>query len=132
MSLRKLIYMAAVVVLAVPIIGMFKRTAFIGRKKLSEKEIVEIFGCGDGGMDALRFLSHIYEVPLGLLRPSDTFTEDGALWKWDSWSFGEGQDRLNEFVWSHGLEGEHPDWAIADFVSWYVTSVGEKGSWCDS
>ena len=69
MSLRKLIYMAAVVVLAVPIIGMFKRTAFIGRKKLSEKEIVEIFGCGDGGMDALRFLSHIYEVPLGLLRP---------------------------------------------------------------
>ena len=43
-------------------------------------------------------LASFYEMPMGLLRPDDVFTKDGPLWKYDSWSLGEGQDKLNEFV----------------------------------
>ena len=134
MSWQKFIYWAIAIILATPIFCMCRRTAFWGRKRLTEEELLKMFDCGNKSLEseALRFLSSAYEVSMGLLRPSDTFTDDGALWKWDSWSFGEGQDRLNEFVCSHGLEGWHPDWTIADFVMWYVTSVGKKGSRFDS
>ena len=134
MILRMLAFVIMVVLLAKPIISFCRHSAFWGRKRLTEEELMKMFDCGYKSLEfeALRFLSSAYEVPMGLLRPSDTFTEEGALWKWDSWSFGEGQDRLNEFVWSHGLEGEHPDWTIADFVIWYVASVGKKGTRYDS
>ena len=34
-----------------------------------------------------------------------------------------GQEKLNEFVWDHGLRGKHPEWTIKDFVNWYIKVV---------
>ena len=61
MNLRKLIYAVVAVVLAIPIISVFKRTAFWGRKKVTEKELLKMFDCGDKSLEseALEFLSSI-------------------------------------------------------------------------
>lgn len=114
-----------VVILALsqPFIWACRRSAYWGRRKWSESELIAAFDGGQDAMEALSLISKFYEVPVGFLRPDDVFTKEGRLWKYDSWSFSSGQEKLNEFVWDHGLRGKHPEWTIKDFVNWYIKVV---------
>ena len=121
--LRGILILVIVLVLSKPIIWVCRRFAYWGRKKWSDDEVRCVFGGGQDVMEALSLLSKFYAVPIGFLRPEDVFAKEGRLWKYDSWTFNSGQDRLNDFVWAHGLHGEYPDWTILDFVNWYVKDV---------
>ena len=123
---KGIILIAVVLILSKPFIWVCRRSAYWGRRKWSESELIVAFDGGQNAMEALSLLSKFYEVPIGFLRPDDVFTKGGRLWKYDSWSFGSGQEKLNDFVWGHGLRGEHPDWTIKDFVRWYIEAVFPK------
>ena len=112
-----------ILILATPFVAFCRRSAFWGRRKLSDRELQLAFNNYPRVLEALRLLSEFYEMPMGFLRPDDTFTKEGPLWKYDSWTFNEGQDKLNEFVQEKGLCGEHPDWTVLDFVQWYVETI---------
>ena len=121
--MKTLVYVVLFLLLARPVFEFCRRSAYWGRRKWSERELRAAFGEGKKVMDALALLAKFYQVPIGFLRPGDTFTKEGPLWKYDSWSFSDGQEALNDFVREHGLNGEHPDWTIKDFVNWYVEAV---------
>lgn len=123
-GMKTLVLRVAVLLLAWPVLEFCRRSAYWGRRKWSERELRAAFGESQKVMDALTLLAKFYQVPIGFLRPDDTFTKEGRLWKYDTWLFGDGQEALNDFVSEHGLHGEHPDWTIMDFVKWYCEVVG--------
>lgn len=116
-------YVILMLIALVAFIFVCRRSAYWGRRKLTESELLAAFGGDPNVMKPLMLLSRFYDVPVGFLRPDDVFTKEGRLWRYDTWLFNSGQDELNDFVWEHGLRGEHPDWTISDFVNWYVNVV---------
>ena len=127
--LKGIILIVVILFFSQPFIWTCRRSAYLGRRKWSESELIVAFDSGQNAVEALSLLSKFYEVPVGFLRPDDVFTREGRLWKYDSWSFSSGQEKLNEFVWNHGMHGEHPEWTIKDFVRWYIdVVVPMKGS----
>lgn len=110
----------AFVVLGCPLFIFCRRSAYWRRKRLPSEDVVRLFGGGREVMDALQFLARTYEVPIGFLRPDDVFTKDGPLWKYDSWSLGNGQEVLCEYLEAHGKVDGMSEWRIRDFVHWYV------------
>ncbi len=69
-----------------------------GREILSEEELCRLFveGVADRSF-LLHFLSSVskcYGVPMGQLRPTDSFA--GSLGALDSWELGEGEESLAE------------------------------------
>ena len=46
---------------------------------MSEHELLNIFGGNPKAMEALSLVAKCYGLPVGVLRPDDTFSERGAL-----------------------------------------------------
>lgn len=116
---------AIVLISALRMLPIFRRSPFWGRRKMSEHELLNIFGGNPKAMEALSLVAKCYGLPVGVLRPDDTFSEKGALYRMDDWQQGAGLEKLDAIVREMGLEGEHPDWTVADFVAWYVDNVSE-------
>jgi len=114
---------AIVLISALRMLPLFRRSTFWGRRKMSKHELLNIFGGNPKAMEALSFVAKCYGLPVGVLRPNDTFSEKGALYRMDDWQQGAGLEKLDAIVREMGLEDEHPDWTIGDFVAWYVGNV---------
>ena len=113
------LFVPLLVICAVTII---RRLCFFGRKKLKKEEVRVLFGMGDAADGGLEFLSRCYCVPVGFLRPNDTFTSEGKLWKYDSWLLNIGQDRVNEYIKLNcRAKIDMEFWTLKDFVAWYST-----------
>ena len=96
-----------------------RRSPFWGRKRLPDQELRELFDNVPMAIEALRLVEKCYSLHRGLLRPDDSFSEGGTLYRYDDCAMGLGLERLSDALRELGLEGEHPDWTVMDLVRWY-------------
>lgn len=95
-----------------------RRSAYWRRRRLSQKELEECFGKEAYVIQALKMVADMYEIPIGVLRPSDKFGKGGMLWTHDSWC-GIGAESLDKFLADHGVHIVPPDWTVYNFVRFY-------------
>ena len=119
MDINLIFYMVLALLLLKPFMEFCRRSAFWGRPKLPDDKVLCLFGGGECTRTALLFLAKVYDVPLGLLRPDDVFTDKGPLWKYDSWSLSAGQEKLDDYLREHGKVDVPQTWTLFDFVQWY-------------
>ena len=117
--MASLIVPVVILLLSYPMGILLRRFAYFGRRRLSREEVVRLFPQGKNASRGLDFIARAYHVPIGLLRPDDTFTKEGRLWKYDSWSLNYGQEVVNDFLERCGVDSVPHDWTIRDFVEWY-------------
>ena len=88
------------------------------RKKLAKEELMEVFHCGECGIEGIAILAKMYALNQGYMRPGDSLNKDGFLTRYDSWSCNSGYNELEDFVEDKGAHvGEQ--WRVSDFIRWY-------------
>lgn len=98
-----------------------QRVHWPGRRILKMKELLALFDGGPLVEEALRKLSDMYGIPVGVLRPDDRLWEKGRLFSRGGEGRGPGSVRLDELLCGSDEANRLPEnWTVGDYVSWYV------------